>query len=514
MSLVKRIQPSKSHSKLAVKVEFESSRELAALEKKIQTALDLVVDSLNDRGKRLWVSDLLAFFSGLLKSTISAAFAFEALSRIAKASELFESSQQSPAFDLSKYPLSFPNARLKKRHFIVVLGPTNSGKTFEAMAHLSRVRSGAYFAPLRLLALEGYEKLMDQKVPCDLITGEERLIVPFANHVSSTIEMANFGAHYEVAVIDEVQLINDSARGKSWVAAICGLDADVLYLLGSADALPSLQRLIETLGDSYEVRYKTRLSPLKCVPPLNFSQGQAAIKPGDALIAFTRADVLYWRDWCKRRGFTTSVVYGALSPEVRKQEARRFSSGQAQILIATDAIGLGLNLPINRIVFTTIRKFDGGSNRFLTETEIRQIAGRAGRFGFETQGEVTCMHDKDHNRIRQALLLPATVDDKSSPLFVHPTVMQIVQIANTLKTTKAFTSLFSFQAQKPETSELFAPAQIRDALLLCALLDTFDGLDLSTKLNFAFAPFARRHALHGAAIFSWARRHYVAGEHQ
>lgn len=475
------------------------------LEQKIEASLAQLGVLHREGSKRLWLSTAMSFFAGAFNSVLPAELAHLMLSKIVLACDSFDEVHLSPPFDLANYPQSFPAARSNKRHFVIVLGPTNSGKTHEAMEQLSSANTGAYLAPLRLLALEGQERLMDRKVPCDLVTGEERVLVPHAKHVSSTVEMANFSAHYDVAVIDEVQLIEDPYRGRAWVAAVCGLNANLIYLLGSPDVQASLERLIQYMGDSYEVVQKHRLSPLKFVAAQSSSQSYFGVKPGDAFIAFNRADVLYWRDWCKRRGFTTSVVYGSLSPEVRKQEAKRFASGASQVLIATDAIGLGLNLPISRIVFTTIRKFDGTSNRFLSGSEIRQIAGRAGRFGLCSEGEVTALNAADYSRISQALSENPINIAKSKQLSVSPTVAQIEQIAITLHTHSALKSVFSFQAYQSKAGDIFTPSQMKDALALCAITDTFPFLDLRTKLNLSFAPFSRRQTLHGIAFYIWAQ---------
>ena len=191
---------------------------------------------------------------------------------------------------------------------------------------------------------------------CSLITGEERDVRPGAAFVSSTIEMANTNRVMDACVIDEIQMIGDHDRGWAWTAAVAGMAASEIIMTGSADAIPYVQRLAAATGEELEIVEFTRKSPLRV------QEGGVAmseIRRADALIAFSRRDVLGLRAQLLQQGHSVAVIYGALSPEVRRAEARRFREGQANVLVATDAIGMGLNLPIARIVLSTTRKFDG-----------------------------------------------------------------------------------------------------------------------------------------------------------
>ena len=161
-----------------------------------------------------------------------------------------------------RYQDMFSEARKLKRHFIVHVGPTNSGKTHDAIAAFMASGNGAYLAPLRLLAYEIYESSNAHGCPCNMVTGEEELTTGNARHVSSTIEVADLHQHYDVCVIDEAQLLADSERGGAWTAAIVGMQADVIHICSSECAKQMIISLIESCGDTYEIVDHVRSVPL------------------------------------------------------------------------------------------------------------------------------------------------------------------------------------------------------------------------------------------------------------
>ena len=276
----------------------------------------------------------------------------------------------------------YPLARSMNRKLEFYVGPTNSGKTYNAMKKLKEANSGLYLAPLRLLALEGYEDLKESNIDASLITGEEQILNEEAAHICSTIEMLDFDLEVDVAVIDEVQMLEDIDRGWAWVNAIIGVPAKKVIMTGSVNALEAVKKIVQYLDEELEVVRHKRKNPLLVLEkwtPLE------KLENGTALIAFSRAEVLKLKQKLQKK-YSVSVIYGNLSPEVRRDEARRFRDGQSQILIATDAISMGLNLPIKTILFTTDTKFDGVSKRKISVNEIVQIAGRAGRFGLFEAG--------------------------------------------------------------------------------------------------------------------------------
>ena len=278
----------------------------------------------------------------------------------------------------------YPEAREMHRHFILHLGPTNSGKTYDSLLACKQAETGIYLAPLRLLAYEICEKFNIEGVPCRMRTGEEEIDVPFATHTSSTVEMLNTNEHYDVAVVDECQLIEDEERGGAWTAAILGLAADEIHLCASPNAEEILTELIDMCGDSWEVVRHERSVPLM-LDKRDF-EFPFSVEPKDALIAFSKKGVLRYAETLKELGIRSSVIYGDLPYDVRRSEVSRFVKGETQVVVATDAVGMGLNLPVKRIVFLEAFKYDGHRRRFLTPQEIKQIAGRAGRMGMYDVG--------------------------------------------------------------------------------------------------------------------------------
>lgn len=296
--------------------------------------------------------------------------------RIAAAFEVYF-----PANPKDEYTL----ARQMKRKVYLHLGETNTGKTYHALQRLMQSSSGIYLAPLRILALEIYEKLNEEGVKCHLLTGEEEIQVEGAAHISSTVEKLDINQSFQVAVIDEIQMIGDSQRGAAWTRAVLGLRCEELHICGAKNAEEILRAILEDCEDEIEIKTYIRNVPLE-VEEAYFDLRGAM--PGDALITFSKKRVLELAAHYKERGMKTSVIYGDLPPEVRKLQYQDFITKENEILVSTDAIGMGVNLPIRRIVFMDIKKFDGEEVRYLTSQEVKQIAGRAGRKGIYEIGYV------------------------------------------------------------------------------------------------------------------------------
>ncbi len=281
-------------------------------------------------------------------------------------------------------------ARTLHRMFVLHVGPTNSGKTYDAIEDLKTHTPGAYLGPLRLLALEMFDKLNDAGIPCSMLTGEESIPVEGAQVVASTIELCNFNTRYRTAVIDEAQLIADKGRGSAWLKAICLVDAEMVHICMAPEALPYIEGLIQSFGDPYNIVHHKRLSPLRYA---GSCKGYGDFRPDDAIICFSRKSVLSTAAILEKHGFHASVIYGALPPEARRNEVRKYLDGENDIVVATDAIGLGISLPIKRVIFAETEKFDGKEFRPLTTAEVKQIGGRAGRFGLHEYGEVLALGD-------------------------------------------------------------------------------------------------------------------------
>ena len=285
------------------------------------------------------------------------------------------------ATDLRAPHTWFPLARAMKRRIIFHAGPTNSGKTYHALQALREAHSGVYCGPLRLLALEVYESLNLDGCPTSLMTGQERREMPFARHTSSTIEMVPNDVPVDVAVVDEIQMIGDSQRGHAWTRVLLGLPCREIHVCGDPAAVPAVTAIVEACGDTLEVRTYTRLSTLEvCDNSLDSDYGR--VRPGDCIVAFSRRDIYTIRRTIERKtAHKCCVVYGQLPPETRSQQARLFNdpASEYKVLVASDAIGMGLNLNIRRIVFHTMDKFDGTGHGLVAPAQVKQIAGRAGR---------------------------------------------------------------------------------------------------------------------------------------
>lgn len=287
----------------------------------------------------------------------------------------------------------YPKARAMKRKFFIHLGDTNTGKTHNAIERLKTAKKGVYLSPLRILALENYERLNKEGIVCDLLTGEEEIITPGATHTSCTIEKVNLKEHYDIAVIDEIQMISDSFRGMSWSKAVLGLQCDEIHICGALNSKEILEKIINDCKDEYEIKEYKRNIPL-IVEDKNFSYND--VMDGDAIVVFSKKRVLEIAEDYSSRGIKTSVIYGDLPPEVRKMQYEEFISKKTKVLVTTDAIGMGVNLPIRRIIFMSIRKFDGEEVRDLTSQEVKQVAGRAGRIGIYDTGYVAAVGGNSH----------------------------------------------------------------------------------------------------------------------
>ncbi|MFL6660464.1 MAG: helicase-related protein [Massilia sp.] len=349
---------------------------------------------------------------------------------VERAQEERHAERTKQSINLAEYPESFDVASRMARRFIALLGPTNSGKTHRAMEALAKADSGVYLAPLRLLALENFERLQAARphgkaLAVSLVTGEERRLADGATHVASTVEMLDTRSRVEVAVIDEIQMLGDRDRGSAWTAAVCGAPASVVYLVGAPEARRAIEALAERLGCPLEVHLLKRMGPLSMENTA--VRKLRGIRRGDAVIAFSRREVLKWRDMITELGLSVATVYGNLAPEVRRAQAERFRDGSADVVVATDALAMGLNMPIARIVMTTSVKYNGVDEEEISASLARQIAGRAGRYGVHEEGLVAGYDDDTHNVMR-ALLKEKIAPVAATGFAVAPTIEQLHRI--------------------------------------------------------------------------------------
>ena len=374
----------------------------------------------------------------------------------------------------------FPIARSMKRELILHIGPTNSGKTYEALQALKKADTGYYLAPLRLLALEGYEDLNASGVDASLITGEEQLINEEATHISSTIEMLNFDVDVDVCVIDEVQMLDDRDRGWAWANAIIGAPAKKIIMTGSINAKDAIVALGEYLGEKLTIIEFERKNPLKLLPAATAIED---VMPATAIIAFSRKDVLRLKQNFSRN-FKVSVVYGNLSPEVRREEARRFREKETDILIATDAIAMGMNLPIKTILFSKVIKFDGEKDRFLTPSEIQQISGRAGRFGLSEVGYVGALKSDALHVIEKNIAKPAKPVDIPFKVMAN---LDHIRLVGSILEENSLTKILEFFALNMHFNGPFTAANIDTMLEAARIVDGYD-IAIAEKYHLASAP--------------------------
>ncbi len=388
--------------------------------------------------------------------------------------------EQLLAKSIRDFKLLFPLARSLKRKIIFHVGPTNSGKTHSALNILANATTGTYLAPLRLLALEGYENLNKLGVTASLITGEEEIIKEDSTHVSSTIEMMNSQVAIDVCVIDEIQMINDRDRGWAWANALIGMPARTIILTGSSDAIKAIEKLSNYLEEELEIVHFERKNELEILPhPTSINK----IEKQSAIVAFSRKDVLALKQQLSSK-YTVSVIYGNLSPEVRREEARRFREGESEILVATDAIAMGLNLPIKTILFAKDNKFDGVHRRELETSEILQISGRAGRYGFEEKGYVGALDSGTLETIKKSFYAP--LKDIELPVSVMASFEHVMLIGDILQTDN-LVDILDFFADNMEFEGPFTAANIDSMIDIATIVDEYK-LDLKTKYYFACAP--------------------------
>lgn len=398
----------------------------------------------------------------------------------------------------------YPIARRKKRKVILHVGPTNSGKTYNALKQLERSSSGVYCGPLRLLAWEVAKRLNKANVPCDLITGQEKDLVEGANHKSVTVEMADVTSVYDCAIIDEIQMVGCKQRGFSFTRALLGIAANELHLCGDPAVVPLVEDILKVTGDDVEVLTYERLSPL--VPLKVPVRSVSDIKTGDCLVTFSRKDIYRHKNTIEKAGkHLCSVVYGSLPPETRTAQATRFNdaTNDFDVLVASDAIGMGLNLNISRIIFSTLEKFDGTETRDLTVSEIKQIAGRAGRFRSQFPvGEVTCLHKEDLPLLHSSLKSPSPIIERAG---LFPTYDLLSRYSQAHPKLGLYKILEHFVENAKLSSNYFI-SNVEDMMKAAALVDELP-LKLQDKYLFVVSPVDINDEISGRGFAQFAQNY-------
>jgi ATP-dependent RNA helicase SUPV3L1/SUV3 len=261
-----------------------------------------------------------------------------------------------------------------------ILGPTNTGKTHYAIERMLGHGTGMIGLPLRLLAREVYDRVVERKGAAHvaLITGEERIVPPNARYFICTVESMPTDTRADFVAIDEIQLAEDEDRGHVFTDRILHMRGQSETLLLGAD---TMRGLLRTLNLGVESEARERFSELTYTGKTKITK----LPKRTAIVAFSAEEVYAIAELLRRQKGGAAVVMGALSPRTRNAQVAMYQSGEVDYIVATDAIGMGLNLDVDRVVFASRTKFDGRRHRALTAAECGQIAGRAGRF--RTDGE-------------------------------------------------------------------------------------------------------------------------------
>ncbi len=466
----------------------DADRRIPAIKAEIAVQIPRIEQAVADNRDRLMESDITEELRKLDGQLSVRQFIDRASRAIRELTLRAANHRMAEGIALHRFHETFPGARARERQLLFIAGPTNSGKTYAAFQHLAAAKSGVYLAPLRLMAAEFWDRMRSAGVPCSLITGEERFPDPEARHVSSTIEMLATDAEYDVAVIDEAQMIADKDRGWAWTQAIVGVNAKLVIFVGSPDAEDVLREIASRLGEPLTIQRTERLTPLEVADqPLDPDK---KADDATAFISFSRRDVLAWK---QTLGTTEcAAIYGALSPEVRREEARRFAAGEAKVVSATDAIGMGLNLPVKTIVFTTLTKWDGEKEITLSDSSIRQIAGRAGRYGMHEVGVVTALNKRDLDHIRAAMAAEAQPLPIIAPIAPH---MKMLDFLAQETGKNDLPSLLDCFAALPGDTDLFCKADVSSMRDLACQLGDF-SLSLTTQFALCACPVDTRSGDH------------------
>uniref|UniRef100_A0AAY4E5X4 ATP-dependent RNA helicase SUPV3L1, mitochondrial n=1 Tax=Denticeps clupeoides TaxID=299321 RepID=A0AAY4E5X4_9TELE len=420
----------------------------------------------------------------------------------------------------------YPEARAIQRKVVFHAGPTNSGKTYHAIQRYLAAKSGIYCGPLKLLAHEIFEKSNSAGVPCDLVTGEERTFVDpegrQSSHVACTIEMCSVTTPYEVAVIDEIQMIKDLARGWAWTRALLGLCAEEIHVCGEAAAVNFVRELMFSTGEEMEVHNYERLTPFSVLDHAVVSLDN--LRPGDCIVCFSKNDIYSISRQIEVRGLECAVIYGSLPPGTKLSQAKKFNDPDdpCKILVATDAIGMGLNLSIRRIIFNSLVKptvNEKGEKEMdtISTSQALQIAGRAGRFSSVfKEGQVTTMHHDDLPVLKEILQHPV---DPIESAGLHPTAEQIEMFAYHLPDA-TLSNLIDIFVSLSQVDGLYFVCNIDDFKFLADMIQHIP-LNLRSRYVFCTAPinkkqpfvctsflkFARQFSRDEPLTFDWVCRH-------
>ncbi|KAM0323510.1 hypothetical protein ACHAQA_008790 [Verticillium albo-atrum] len=405
-----------------------------------------------------------------------------------------------------RYPMEwFPATRALQRTIHLHVGPTNSGKTYQALKALENAKSGIYGGPLRLLAHEVYARFTAKGKACAMVTGEEQRIPEGVDNyfISCTVEMTPLNRLVDVAVIDEIQMIGDPERGWAWTQALLGVMAKEVHLCGEERAVDLVKSICSALGDKCIVHRYERLSPLQTMKK-SLRGDLSKLEKGDAVVAFSRVGLHGLKKAIEEKtGRRCAIVYGSLPPETRAQQAALFNDpdNDYDFLVASDAIGMGLNLEVKRIIFETAAKFDGVNFRGLSTSEIKQIGGRAGRFRSARQaatsgdgdgkvvekknpGLVTTLDPLDLDRIQEAFTQQA---EPLEAAYINPPAFILERFSEYLPPDTPLAFMLLRIRELARVSPMFLVDISSDALRVADIIQEFP-LTIHERLSILNAP--------------------------
>jgi len=281
----------------------------------------------------------------------------------------------------------------QENRIFAVLGPTNTGKTHYAIDRMLAHRDGIIGLPLRLLAREVYDKIVALRGPSvvALVTGEERIVPDRTKYWVCTVEAMPDGIGCDFLAVDEIQLCADPERGHIFTDRLMRARGLHETLFMGAD---TMRKAIAALVPRAEFIHRERFSELSYTGQKKISRMPAR----SALVSFSVDNVYGIAELLRRQKGGAAVVMGALSPRTRNAQVEMYQNGDVDFLVATDAIGMGLNLDVSHVAFSATSKFDGNRMRRLMPTELAQIAGRAGRHmnngTFGVTGEAASLHEE------------------------------------------------------------------------------------------------------------------------
>ena len=351
-------------------------------------------------------------------------------------------------------------------NLVAILGPTNTGKTYLAFDRMMAYKSGIFGFPLRLLARENYDKAV-KKVGINkvaLVTGEEKFIPKEAKYFFCTVESIPKNLNVECVIIDEIQLASDYERGHIFTDNLLNTRGEYeTILLGSL----TIKSLLLRMFPKIKIESKERFSRLSFVSNKNFSK----LKPRSAIIAFNINNIYEIAENLRSHRGGAAVVLGSLSPRTRNAQVEIYEDKKVDYLVATDAIGMGLNLNINHVAFSSVEKFDGRFKRNLHPNELGQIAGRAGRY--ENNGTFSLLKNAGELDIKTIQNIEDSNFDSINKIYWRNSDLDFTNVDNFLNSLKTFPVHSYFIHKKNAVDELNFRNLIDDLSIKKLLTDQY-----------------------------------------